>query len=161
MARHLAIGKLSMYLASGKFPREERTVSEESIRTAGILLAVFPTVVLGGVSILRLWLRKSPYYDHPLRPRMWAAGHAHAGVILVLSLVVLLLVDRADLGDGWKQVVRTTVPAAAILVPAAFFLSVVRPRAERPGRIILLAPVGAVSLSVGMLTLGIGLLRAA
>ena len=136
-------------------------MSEESLRSAGILLVVFPTVIGGGVSILSLWLRGSPYYDHPLRPRLWAAGHAHAGVILILSLVALLLVDAADLGDGWKQLVRSAVPAAAILVPAAFFLSVVRPRAERPGRIILLAPVGAVSLSIGLVTLGVGLLRAA
>lgn len=136
-------------------------MSEESIRTAGVLLVVFPTVIVGGVSILTLWLRQSPYYDHPLRPRLWAAGHAHAGVILILSLVTLLLVDHAELGDGWKQLVRSAVPAAAILVPAAFFLSVVRPRAERPGRIILLAPLGAVSLTIGMLTLGVGLLRAA
>ena len=136
-------------------------MSEESVRAAGILLVVFPTVILGGVSILTLWLRRSPYYDHPLRPRLWAAGHAHAGVILILSLVALVLVDHADLSDAWKQVVRSTVPAAAILVPAAFFLSIVRPRAERPGRMILLAPVGAVSLSVGLLTLGVGLLRAA
>jgi hypothetical protein len=136
-------------------------MSDESIRTAGILLVVFPTVIIGGVSILTLWLRRSPYYDHPLRPRLWAAGHAHAGVILILALVALLLVDHADLGDAWKQLVRTAVPAAAILVPAAFFLSIVRPRAERPGRMILLAPVGAVSLSIGLLTLGVGLLRAA
>ena len=136
-------------------------MSDESIRSAGILLAVFPTVVLGGVSILSLLLRRSPYYDHPLRPRLWAAGHAHAGVILILSLVSLVLVDHADLGDGWKQLVRMAIPSAAILVPAAFFLSVVRPRAEQPGRIIVLAPLGAVVLSVGMLTLGIGLIRAA
>lgn len=135
-------------------------MSEDSIRTAGILLVVFPTVVGGGLSILSLWLRRSPYYDHPLRPRLWAAGHAHAGVILILSLVALVLVDQADLADGWKQVVRATFPSAAILVPAAFFLSVVKPRAERPGRIIVLAPIGAAVLSVGMLTLGVGLLRA-
>lgn len=135
-------------------------MSEESVRVAGILLVVFPTVIIGGVSILTLWLRNSPYYDHPLRPRLWAAGHAHAGVILILSLVALLLVDHAQLGDGSKQLVRSAVPAAAILVPAAFFLSIVRPRADRPGRIIVLAPVGAVSLAVGLLTLGVGLLRA-
>lgn len=136
-------------------------MSEESIRSAGILLVVFPTVIGGGVSILALLLRRSAYYDHPLRPRLWAAGHAHAGVILILSLVSLLLVDHANLGDGWKQLVRSAIPSAAILVPAAFFLSVVRARGERPNRLILLAPVGAVSLSAGLLTLGVGLLRAA
>ena len=134
-------------------------MSDASVRTAGILLVVFPTVVIGGVSILTLWLRGHPYYRHPLRPRMWAAGHAHAGVLLVLSLVALLLVDHADLSGGWQQVVRSTIPGAAILVPAGFFLSIVRPRAERPGRLVLLAPLGAAVLSTGMLTLGIGLLR--
>lgn len=136
-------------------------MSSDSVRTAGILLVIFPTVIIGGVSLLTLWLRRHEYYDHPLRPRMWAAGHAHAGVLLILSLVALLLVDQADLGAGWKQVVRSSIPAAAILVPAAFFLSIVRPRAERPGRLILLAPLGALSLTLGMLTLGVGLLRAA
>jgi hypothetical protein len=136
-------------------------MSDASIRTAGILLVVFPTVVIGGVSILTLWLRRSPYYDHPLRPRMWAAGHAHAGVLLLLSLAALLLVDHADLAAGWKQVVRTSIPASAILVPAAFFLSVVGPRAERPNRLVVLAPLGALAVSAGMLVLGIGLLRAA
>jgi hypothetical protein len=136
-------------------------MSEASIRTAGILLVVLPTVVGGGVSILSLILRGSPYYDHPLRPRLWAAGHAHAGVLLILSLVALLLVDHAALGDAWKQVVRSTIPSSAIFVPAAFFLSVIGPRAERPNRLILLAPVGALVLSVGLVTLGVGLLRAA
>ncbi|HVM02619.1 MAG TPA: hypothetical protein VM263_08100 [Acidimicrobiales bacterium] len=136
-------------------------MSDESLRSAGILLVVFPTVVGGGVSILWLWLRGSPYYDHPSRPRLWAAGHAHAGVILILSLVALVLVDHAALGDGWKRVVRTSIPAAAVLVPAAFFLSVVRPRVDRPNRLILLAPVGAGALSIGLVALGIGLLRAA
>jgi hypothetical protein len=136
-------------------------MSSDSVRTAGILLVIFPTVIIGGVSLLTLWLRRHEYYDHPLRPRMWAAGHAHAGVLLILSLVALLLVDHADLGAGWKQVVRSSIPAAAILVPAAFFLSIVKPRAERPGRLILLAPLGALSLTLGLLTLGVGLLRAA
>ena len=134
---------------------------DDTLRSAGALFVVFPTVVAGGVSILTLMLRQTPYYDHPLRPRMWAAGHAHAGVLLILSLVALLFVVHAELGDLWKQAVRMTLPLAAILLPAAFFLSIVRPRAERPSRLILLAPIGAVSLSAGMVILGIGLLRAA
>ena len=137
-------------------------MSSESVRTAGILLVVFPTVVFGGASILWLWITaQATYYDHPLRQRLWRAGHAHAGVLLILSLLALLLVDEADLGDGWKQFVRTAIPTAAILVPAAFFLSIVKPGAERPNKLINLAYVGAVAVVAGMLTLGIGLLRAA
>jgi hypothetical protein len=140
----------------------EVAMSEESLRTAGILLVVYPTVVFGGASLLWHWItRRSAYYDHPLRRSMWRAGHAHAGVLLLLSLVAIVLVDHAELGDGWKQVVRTTIPAAALLLPIAFFLSIARPDAERPTRLVNVAYLGAITLTVGMLTLGIGLLRAA
>lgn len=136
-------------------------MSTDSLRTAGIILLVYPTVVLGGVSILSLWIsRRVPYYrEHPLRQRLWAAGHAHAGVLLILSLVVLLLVDQADLTAGWQTVVRWTFPGAAILLPAAYFLSVLKRDAEQPTPIINLAYLGAVSLTTGMVTLGVGLLR--
>lgn len=137
-------------------------MSTESIRTAGVLMIVFPTVVYGGVSILSLWItRRAPYYrDNPLRQRLWAAGHAHAGVLLILSLAALVLVDHASLGDGWKQLVRSSFPASAILLPAAYFLSVLGPNAEEPNRLINLAYLGAVLLAAGMLTLGVGLLQA-
>ena len=137
-------------------------MSAETIRTAGLLLAVFPTVVFGGASLLWHWVtRRTGYYENPLRQRLWRAGHAHAGVLLLLSLIALLLVDHARLGDGWRQVVRLSIPAAAILVPAAFFLSVLAPDVQRPNRLINLAYVGGVSVAVGTFTLGLGLLRAA
>jgi hypothetical protein len=137
-------------------------MSNERLRTAGILLIVFPTVVFGGASLLWHWItRHTAYYQHPLRRDLWRAGHAHAGVLLILSLVALVLVDDANLADGWKQVVRAAFPLAAILLPVAYFLSIVRPDAERPNRLVNLAYLGAISLVVGMLTLGIGLLRAA
>ncbi|MDQ4134281.1 MAG: hypothetical protein M3179_14030 [Actinomycetota bacterium] len=136
-------------------------MSEESTRVAGVILIVFPTVIFGGASILWHWItRQTAYYENPLRQRLWRAGHAHAGVLLVLSLVAMLLVDNADLGEGWKQVVRTAIPAAAILLPIAYFLSVAKPDAERPNKLINLAYVGGVFLTVGTVTLGIGLLRA-
>jgi hypothetical protein len=136
-------------------------MSDQSLRSAGILLVVYPTVVFGGASLLWHWItRRTTYYDHPLRRSMWRAGHAHAGVLLLLSLVALVLVDHAELADGWKQVVRATIPAAALLLPIAFFLSIVRPDAERPNRLVNLAYLGGVTLTIGMVTLGIGLLRA-
>lgn len=136
-------------------------MAPESIRTAGILMLVYPTVVFGGASLLWHWITKqTAYYDHPLRQRLWRAGHAHAGVLLLLSLVALLLVDHAVLTDGWKQLVRITIPASAILLPVAYFLSVARPDAERPNRLVNLAYLGGASLTAGMLVLGVGLLRA-
>jgi hypothetical protein len=137
-------------------------MSDERLRIAGVLLVVYPTVVFGGASLLWHWItRRSAYYDHPLRRSMWRAGHAHAGVLLLLSLVAIFLVDHAQLADGWKQVVRTAIPAAALLLPIAFFLSIVRPDAERLNRLVNLAYLGAIALTVGTVTLGVRLLRAA
>jgi hypothetical protein len=48
----------------------------------------------------------------------------------------------------------------AILIPAGFFLAAAGRGAERPNRLVVLVYVGALSLALGAVTLGIGLLRA-
>ena len=133
-------------------------MSPESLASAGLLLVILPTVIVGGVSILTLLIRDPRYRQNPLRQQLWRAGHAHAGVLLILSLVALLYVDQADLSEAWKQVVRSAFPASAIFLPAAYFLSVLSPTATRPNALIYLAYVGAVVLAFGLIVLGVGLL---
>ena len=137
-------------------------MSRESRMLAGILLVVLPTVMLGGLSLLTFLTRSSPgYFDNPLRHDLFRAGHAHAGVYLVLSLVMLRYVDEAALSPFWKWLARTGAPIAAILIPAAFFLSVVSPNSKEPNALINLAYVGAIFLAAAVLSLGVGLIRAA
>jgi hypothetical protein len=81
-------------------------------------------------------------------------------VYLVLSLVMLRYVDEARLSAAWRWVARLGAPIAAILIPASFFLSVVSPDATQPSGLIQLAYLGALSLALAVLTLGIGLIRA-
>jgi hypothetical protein len=126
---------------------------------AGILLIVLPTVMFGGVSILSLLVGDPTYMQNPLRQDLWRAGHAHAGVWLILALVALRYVDEANLSDTMKWLVRGSIPIAAILVPAAFFLSVLSPDAKAPNGLIYLAYVGAVLLAIGVFVLGVGLVR--
>ena len=133
-------------------------MSPESLASAGLLLVILPTVIFGGVSILTLLIRDPRYRQNPLRQQLWRAGHAHAGVLLMLSLVTLLYVDQADLSAAWKQLVRSAIPASAILLPAAYFLSVLSPTATQPNALIYLAYVGAVVLATGLVVLGVGLL---
>ena len=136
-------------------------MTDASRQLAGILFVLVPTVELGGWSLLRMIARRVPgYLDNPVRQNLFRAGHAHAGVLIILALVGLLYVDQADLGDGLKQLVRWCLAAAPILMPLGFFLSVASPRAERPNRMILFTYAGGLLLAVGTLTLGIGLLRA-
>ena len=120
------------------------------------------TVICGDLSLLSFLTRNSPgYTDNPLRHDLWRAGHAHAGVYLVLSLVMLRYADEAVLSPFWKWLARTGAPIAAILIPAAFFLSVVSPTATEPNGLINLAYIGALFLAAAVLSLGVGLIRAA
>jgi hypothetical protein len=136
-------------------------MSRESRLFAGILLVVLPTVMFGGTSLLSFLTSSAVgYVDNPLRHDLFRAGHAHAGVYLVLSLVMLRYVDETSLGPFWKWLARAGAPIAAILIPAAFFLSVASPQAKQPNGLINLAYVGALFLAASVLTLGVGLIRA-
>lgn len=134
-------------------------MSYQSRRLAGILLILLPTVAFGGTSILTMLINDPEYAQNQLRQDLWRAGHAHAGVLLLLSLILLRYVDEAALSDRMKEVVRHAIPSAAILLPLAFFLSVLEPDATEPNALIYLAYVGAVILGIGLLILGIGLIR--
>ena len=64
-------------------------MSVASRRLAGVLLIVLPTVVFGDTSLLTLLISDPAYQANPLRQGLWRAGHAHAGVFLLLALVLL------------------------------------------------------------------------
>ena len=134
-------------------------MSSQSRLVAGILLILLPTVEFGGASILSLLIGDPQYTQNGLRQDLWRAGHAHAGVWLVLSLVALRYVDEAALSEGMRWVVRLAFPVAAVLMALAFFLSVLSPEATEPNAMINLAFVAGLLLAVGLLTLGVGLVR--
>jgi Ni,Fe-hydrogenase I cytochrome b subunit len=127
---------------------------------SGLILITVPTIVYGGYFLLTSLIDpKSGYMENPLRQNFFRAGHAHAGVIVILSLVCQILADSATLPEPLRWFVRFAIPAAAILLSAGFFLSVLSPSANRPGGAIYLIYTGAVILVSGVVTLGIGLLR--
>ncbi|MDP8904700.1 MAG: hypothetical protein M3N29_05195 [Chloroflexota bacterium] len=135
-------------------------MSAQSRRIAGIILILFPTVAFGGATLLGMILGGTPgYLDNELRQTFWRAGHAHAGVLLVLALVMLRYVDQTALRGAWAWIARGDVPVAAILMPAGFFLSVLDPQATAPSALVGLVFVGGLFLVAGVLTLGVGLLR--
>src|SRR5829696_1984723 len=107
-------------------------MSSQSRLVAGIVLIIVPTVEIGGASILSLLIADPAYAQQDL----WRAGHAHAGVWLVLSLVALRYVDEATLSEGMRWVVRVAFPVAAVLMALGFFLSVLSPEATEPNALI-------------------------
>ena len=134
-------------------------MSDASRQLAGILFVLVPTVEFGGWSLLRMIDRRVPgYLDNPVRQNLFRAGHAHAGVLLLLTLVGILYVDQTDLSGGARTLVRTGLALAPILMPAGFFFSVLRPSDDRPNRLIVLVYLGALSLAASAVTLGVSLL---
>jgi hypothetical protein len=135
-------------------------MSRESRRLAGILLVLVPAVAFGGASLLSMILgAQAGYLENPVRQDLWRAGHAHAGVLLVLALVMLRYVDETRLAGGWRWLAKHGVPVAALLMPAGFFLSILDPEATTANGLIALVPLGGLFLVGGVLTLGIGLIQ--
>ena len=127
----------------------------------GLTLILVPTIQLGGSFLLSALIdRGSGYMTNPLRQNFFRAGHAHAGVLTILSLVCQILVDAARLSSAFQWLVRIGTPLAGILISAGFFFSVMAPTATEPGRAIGLIYAGAVLLAVSVVSLGVGLLRA-
>ena len=129
---------------------------------SGIILITVPSIQYGGYFLLTSLMNKgSGYMENPLRQNFFRAGHAHAGVIVILSLVCQVLADAALLPDPLTWLARIGVPLAAILIPLGFFLSMPSPTATQPNGMVAFIYVGAVVLAVSVLTLGVGLVRAA
>lgn len=131
-------------------------LSDQSRVLAGTLFVTVPAIELGGQFLLRIVRGRKPATD--LQRTFFRAGHAHAGVLVTLALVSQLFVDAVDLDGLAESVARLGIAWAAILMPAGFFLSVTRRGATEPNRLVVLVWLGAVSLAIGSLSVGIGLL---
>lgn len=130
-------------------------LSPPAMSTAGILLLSIVAVESGGLYMYRV-LRKVTLT--PFQQAFARAGHAHAGVLVILSLIVQIYADAATMDGVLESVGRGGVPLAAILMPSGFFLSSIGEGRTTPNRLVWLLFAGAVSLAAGVTALGIGLL---
>ena len=103
------------------------TLSREARLVAGLTILSVPTIMYGGVTLLGILTKGmagiSPG-DLALDETQWAlfrAGHAHAGVWVILSLVIQVLLDSAALSAALKWLARIAAPLAAVAVSGGFF----------------------------------------
>src|SRR5215831_19147402 len=89
----------------------ERTfMTREAKIMAGIILLTIPTIQYGGYFLLTsLKDSNSHYMDNALRQNFFRAGHAHAGVFVILSLLCQILADSATLPTPWLWLARVGV----------------------------------------------------
>jgi hypothetical protein len=133
-------------------------MSEASATTAGVLLLAIVTIQYGGTFLFRVVSGGVPATE--FQKSFFRAGHAHAGVLVILGLVGTLLVNATRLDGVAELVARDGVPLGAILMSAGFFLSAIGRDRQRPNRLVILLWLGAVSVAAGVITLGVGLLTA-
>lgn len=134
------------------------TIQPQTALLIGILLLALVTVESGGYFLTRVVRGAAP--ANALQTSFFRAGHAHAAVLLVLSIAILGVIDNADLPPVLDVIARDGVPIAAILMPAGFFLSVLGKDPQKPNRLIVLLWLGVASLTAGLLAAGIGLVIA-
>jgi Ni,Fe-hydrogenase I cytochrome b subunit len=77
-------------------------MSDSTRILAGILLLSLVTVETGGLYLVRLW--RSAGRATPFQIGFARAGHAHAGVLLILALTGLLYADAVHLTGPWGWV---------------------------------------------------------
>ncbi len=125
---------------------------------AGLLLITVPTIEFGGTFLLSILSGKFSEFTEFQRS-MFRAGHAHAGVLVILALVALVFSDQAGLSSPIGWTVRIGFAAAPILVSGGFFGAAIGKGRTRPGGLVALLWIGVFVVAGSVITLGIGLIR--
>ena len=133
-------------------------LSREARLVSAVTLLLVPTIMYGGWTLLGILTRGtvSPSPEVHLNETQWAlwrAGHAHAGVWTVLSLLLQIFLDSARLSASAKWLARICAPLAAVLLSAGFFgVSV-------SAGLRWLIYLGVVSMLIALLLTVLGLMR--
>jgi hypothetical protein len=115
-----------------------------------------PTVMFGGYSLLRLLNRGDALT--PFQIDCFRAGHAHAGVLLLLSLLYYVFLDRTALPASVKQVACVALFVGNLAQSGGFFLHMALGQPKRASVGTIGAIAGAVMLACAFITLAYGLI---
>jgi uncharacterized membrane protein YphA (DoxX/SURF4 family) len=126
--------------------------------TCGIILLTVPTILYGGYFLLSILSGRQKFALTDFQKSMFRAGHAHAGVLVILALIAELLTDDAGLAPHLEHFVRTGFPLAAILISGGFFASASGRNITKPNRLIFILYLGILILATCLIILGIGLI---
>ncbi len=133
-------------------------LTEAARTTAGIVALTIVAIESGGYFLVKVGTGAVPVTE--FQRGFYRAGHAHAGVLVTLGLVCLLLGEATSLTGFPRWLAQTGVLVAAILMPAGFFLSVLGRDPQQPNRMVVLLWIGAATLTAGLLVAGLALLMA-
>lgn len=116
------------------------------------------TVEYGGWALLTFVSGREGLADW--QKSFFRAGHAHAGVLLVLSLVYLLYLPRAEFSGGVEWIAGAVLLAGVLAQAGGFFVHLWLGSAGRPSPGTKLTRAGALLIGAALVTLAVGLIRA-
>lgn len=125
---------------------------------SGLGLIVVPTIQFGGSFLLKILSGRDGLELTEFQKSMFRAGHAHAGVLLILGVLAQVLADHASLPNPILWAVRIGFFVSPMLISGGFFGGGMGK--TEPAGLIALLWIGAAILALSTVTLGVGLLRA-
>jgi hypothetical protein len=134
----------------------EMNISSEARNVIGWIFVTIPAIEFGGAFLLSELRRRNGVIKTPLQASYYRAGHAHAGVLVILAILAQLLIDVPELDAAIRGPLRAGFFLPPILISAGFFLGAPL-KGEKPGVLINLVYLGALILVVSSLALGLTL----
>ena len=134
-------------------------LSREAKIVAGVILLMVPTVQYGGLAILGMLTHGASGMGgaeaalNAEQLALFRAGHAHAGVWLILSLVAQVLLDAARLSAATKWLARIAAPVGTLALSGGFFGLAFKTEFR------FLLYFGALAMFCALVLTGVGLLR--
>jgi len=134
-------------------------MSDETRIMVGLAFISLPTIAIGGHFLLSILKRAAGTEGITETQRdYFRAGHAHAGVLVLLGIVGQLFLDESKLDGAIVWALRIGLIAAPLLISGGFFGGAPRKSGGAPGPLVRLVTVGAVVLSLSTIGVGISLL---
>jgi Ni,Fe-hydrogenase I cytochrome b subunit len=113
-----------------------------------------PTVMFGGYSLLRLLTRNGL---SEFQQTYFRAGHAHAGVLLLMALLYHAYLERTSLSGSLKATGALLVLVGILAQSGGFFLHMLIGRPGEPSLGTTVTSVGAILLVAAIAVLVYGL----
>lgn len=121
-----------------------------------ITLIALPTVMFGGYSLLGLLQRGPGLSD--FQRTYFRAGHAHAGVLQVLSLIYYQYLGQTTVNDGLQWLVCAALLVGILAQSGGFFIHMSRGEEGKASLGTTVTTIGAVILAVAILFLAAALI---
>ena len=95
------------------------------------------------------------------REQFFRAGHAHAGVLLVLSLVYFVYLDRTDFSTGVQWLAGVLLLVGIVAQSGGFFLHMALGESGRSSAGTMVTRTGGLLIAAALVLLAVGLIGSA